>query len=137
MFLSKNQRKVLKLLRKNDNTMLYCDLHKCKSFKSDFALQSAVESLKSKEYLHYVVYKANPETLTSKSSNTEEIVLDRFEYVNDLDFSNRLLISDKGLIFLEERKHNLRGFWIPYTITTLIALGSLICSITSLVHSLR
>lgn len=127
MFLSKNQKKVLKILHKNGDTMLYYNLHKHKYFKTDYAVQSAVESLKSIGYLHYVVYKANPKTLTSKSSDMVNIVLDRFEYVDYLESSNRLFISERGISYLQEGKHNLLSIIIPYVITTAIAVASIIC----------
>ena len=117
MFLTKSQKNVLKIIRKSDNTIIYSDLHARRCFKSDYAVQSAVESLKEMDFITFVVYKVNPEGLTSKSTDINEIIKDRFEYVDYLEPSNRIFITEKGIAYLEETKNARRRYWIPIGIT--------------------
>ncbi len=117
MSLSKNQKKILKTIIKNDNTIIYSDLHADKHFKTDYAVQSAVESLYRLGYISFVVYKSNPEGLTNKSTNDDEIIKDRFVHVKYFQPSNRLLITEKGVAYIEELKDATLRYWIPVTLT--------------------
>ena len=122
MFLTKSQKKVLKIIRKSDNTIIYSDLHARRCFKSDYAVQSAVESLKKMDFITVVVYKVNPERLTSKSTDINEIIQDRFEYVEYLEPSNRLFITEKGIAYLEETKNACFRYWVPIVISTMLSV---------------
>lgn len=122
MFLTKSQKNVLKIIRKSDNTIIYSDLHAHRCFKSDYAVQSAVESLKEMDFITFVVYNVNPEGLTSKSTDINEIIKDRFEFVKYLEPTNRLFITEKGIAYLEETKNASRRFLVPIVISTMLSV---------------
>ena len=91
-------------------------LHKKRCFKTDYDLQVAVESLYEIKFIDYVVFKASPETLTSKSINVPEIK-PLFESVDYFESSNRLRITEKGLGYLQELRHDRFRYGIPVFIS--------------------
>lgn len=52
-----------------------------------------------------------------------------------LNDATHLLTLDSGDIIIENRARNSRLFWVPYTITTFIAVCALVISIIQLVHT--
>lgn len=46
-------------------------------------------------------------------------------------------ITLEGRAYIEKRKRETVNFWVPYSITTLIAIASLICSALSIVIAAR
>lgn len=54
------------------------------------------------------------------------------------DFKNvGYKITLEGRAYIENQKRNTLNFWVPYTLTTLLAVASLICSILSIIVAAR
>jgi len=129
MYLTKNQHITLKKIRKNNHTLTYAELHSYRFFKSDYQVQVTVQTLKDMGYINYVVYKSDPRTLKAKSDNPDDIIKDRFEYVNYLEPSNRLFISEKGIAYLQEYRTNFINLWLPIGLTLFVSIIQLIVEI--------
>ena len=126
MYLNRIQKKILKKIYKSNFTITYSDLHGYRTFKSDHELHSAVETLKSMGFINYVVLKVKPHELFIKSKNIDEIIQDRFIYVDYLKPSNRLIISDKGIARLQESFDAKCRYWIPIVITIFLNVVSIV-----------
>ena len=117
MFLTKSQNNVLKLLAKNNGNLLYTELHANKAFKSDYEVQSSVESLIKIGFIECNVYACNQKAFTSKSDDTDELIKERLRPVNKLNPNNRLFITPEGVAYRQESINARLRYWIPIGIT--------------------
>lgn len=57
---------------------------------------------------------------------------DTGEVFTELESVAHIILTETGYAIIDERRKNLRDFLVPYTITTLIAISSLIISVIAL-----
>nr|DAO38399.1 MAG TPA: hypothetical protein [Caudoviricetes sp.] len=132
MYLTHTQFIVLDKIIKSNGNILYCDLHSCRKFKSDFALQSAVQYLRENDYILYGVPKINPKFFSSKSSD-DDMIRDYFEEVNYLTPHTRLFITSSGHVLRDEYRY----FKKQSKATLIISVISLFVSFLSLLSSCK
>lgn len=111
MYLSKVQYKALKYLRKH-GYVTYQQMSELKRFKNKRNLEDAISFLYNKELINYYV----PSSRTAR----------KYEAVDYFDFYNHLSATEFGHSVVDERKRGITHFWLPYSITTLIAIANLI-----------
>ena len=117
MPLTKSQSNVLKLLEKNNGTLLYTELHANKAFKSDYEVQSSVESLIQIGFIECKVYACNQKAFTSKSDDIDELIKERLKPVKELNPNNGLFITLEGVAYRQESINARRRYLIPIVIT--------------------
>lgn len=129
MLLTKSQNNVLKLLAKNNGNLLYTELHANKAFKSDYEVQSSVESLIKIGFIECNVYACNQKAFTSKSDDTDELIKERLRQVKYLNPNNRLFITLEGIAYLQETKNACFRYWIPIIFTTALSFTQVVVSV--------
>ena len=138
MYMYRFQYKILRYLYKKNNDN-YFKIHDLDWVKSDYFFQYAIEGLLEKGLIECGVFKYNKNEIYKKTICKDNDHSDLVREWKDPESKNDALTGGSLLIITQdgiEYYKSLRNFWfthwVPYGITTAIALSGLIISIISL-----